>query len=359
MKIMKKSLLSLVAGLATIFSASAQTGYWQTNYPWTGYPEWTTVADSFQVTAINGDSLWIGDALTGLTASGVSSLWSVGWGTRYVLSVANDELSVTFNPGVDAAWSSFGVNFFEWVGGPAPADTSTMMKYSTIGNYLVNMQPTSDAILNGVIKAEVYIPSQYNVVYADNEFPIRASIFDAHGHEWNAGGDPIDTIASDQYGTWTAFEFDYGYFLDGTVKAETTPGDGWGGSFHAMPRPIPGNDASRAPLDFTKVAGLRFYLCPGVRHTDNTIDGGVVKFRNMTIGDVTSESVSALRLKSQYGVSVAEVAGDSPVASVEVINLLGQTVAVVESIDEVAVNGVAILKVTKEDGSVEVVKVAK
>lgn len=287
---MKKGLLSFIAAFVAVFSVSAQDGYWQKDYPWdaSGYTAWTAVADTFQTSVWMDSLIVVETSLGGLTNFDNDIIAETGWeadGTRYAVTGSGDVASIAFSPS-KSEWSNFQVAFYKWVTGPAPSATTVLMSDHRIGGYLVDMQPSADGIANGVISGEINIPSALNStdIYAagspaEGKFLLRMSIVDAHGHEWNAGGDPIDTL--DVYDAWTPFSFDYNTFISEKVgNVEANPGDGWGGKFNDMDRPIAGSDGERAPLDLTMVRAIRFYFNPGVKVAGTTLDANTVQMRD-------------------------------------------------------------------------------
>ncbi|MBK8807579.1 MAG: hypothetical protein IPO21_13455 [Bacteroidales bacterium] len=171
----------------------------------------------------------------------------------------------------------------------SPDSASTSFKNFKLGGYAVDMQPTADGFDNAVITGKILIPNAYKTAIAKypNKFILRVSVFDAHGHEWNAGGDPFDTL--DVFGEYTNFSVSYNTEDLGNPKPN--PGDGWGGKFHNRLRPTKGADTTRVPIDFTKIMGLKFYLCPGEK-SGAAITGEFVKIKDVVIGaDATTPGV--------------------------------------------------------------------
>lgn len=368
-----RKLLLFIGALSMMTMANAQAvKYWQdASYPWqtaTGYSTWDGVFGAKWYTVTDNDSAWVVPGLKGITdftnpnhktsmVDATPALWSTGEGYgagRYQLSGSGSELSVAFDCSKQE-WSSFNVNLGEWQKGAPKDSINDAVAWGTIVNMLTNGEP------NMIISGMVYVPSSLNTAYADGRFPIRASFVDIHGHEWNSdGSNAIDTIETTEYDTYVNFKIDYS-----DIVTDDNPGDSHQGKFWNITLPdvlgtVNNGDRGnsvRVPVDFTQITAVRFYLCPGVVKDLQ----GTVKFKDIELGDNTMLYTFKKSEKPiDWNVGVKEIAkSSSPVASVEVINLLGQTVATVSSIADVTVDGVAILKVTKEDGSVEVVKIAK
>lgn len=381
MKIMKKGLLSLLVVLATVFSVNAQY-YWVSDslYPWdeSGYSTWADTAD-YYLASFDDDTIYFVDYLKDLTnfsVKGMDSCWADNSdGARYDLSNnGDDELIVTFNPS-DGQWTNFDVQFYNWVEGAPTAVSDSMGKYPQKG-YFVDMDPDDDDINNGIISGEIMIDKDLEGLftstngqsssswgtYGEGCMPFRMSVVDAHGHELNYGINAFDTIAATEFDDWASFSFD---FYDGAglyIDENAYPGDGYGTAFHSMVRPFDelnsNTNAPIVPIDYTRIAAIRFYLAPGV--TGSGLDGKKVYLRNVTVGDKNNAENPHYFRPTWYGapeegVGISEnvvLSSKKPVVAIEVLNLLGQTVEVCETFDQITKRGqVVIVKYIYEDGS--------
>lgn len=383
---MKKGLLILFVAIIATLSAQDTLPvekYWKdAQYPFAenAYKAWDSATTNLEfIAAISVENSQIVSGLSGITdftnpeltikADGVTESidWQVAWGERYKLTGSNDELLVEMSI-ADGLYSSFQFDCYRWKN-DAPT-TKIFGETSLMNGYIIDMDPyyvdaDDKGYYGGTISGEIFVPSAFNKDIYDvtDQFIVRASVYDAHGHEWNAGGDPFDTITT--FDAYVPFTVDYNTIPELAANA----GDGWGSTFNGVDRPIL-KDAIRAPIDFTKIVGVRFYLCPGkaivfdengVASADNIVSTAVatVKLKNIVIGskdDAEPFDPTYAGVISSIEEDIA--ASGSAIASIEVINTLGQIIDVVETLSEVPA-GVSILRITLEDGSVVSKTIAK
>jgi hypothetical protein len=386
---MKKRLLTLAAGLiatAGVFAAGPlaqpdDNQYWtaEANYLWASgeYDAWEAVASKYLI-SFNPRYCESVEGLSGLTNFAdpfVAESWSVGWGDRYTLTTTGSELSVNIDlagNGTDKwGWSSFSFKTVSYkhyetgIDSFPTAATDSMGEY-TVAGYVVDMS------LVKKIQGEVFIPNGFEPLgYGDEggpfreKFVIRVSFIDAHGHEMNHGGDCFAAIEPEEFGDWATFEIDYDVIKDDAdYQWLETPGDGHGGAFNGMDRPIDGNAEAVAPVDYANIVGFAMYLEPSEdREADyfaRSQEPITVRFRNLIIGDEFetveySYLTSINEEDSADEVVECKVVGNTVYAegSLSLVNVSGQVVAT--GVDKVVAPVSGLYSLVTPQGSVQVI----
>jgi len=304
------ALKNIIIILAVLFSlpTSSQEKYWDPDV----YTEWDASYKNYMI-GINESSSTIVPGLKGLTdfdstEMSISNYNDQGFATwssdnfSYILSHNQNQLVIDFSrtQAQDEEWTRFRLEFTKWFSDLRPQyEPDKLYEFSRRGFI-------ADIRNNFLVKGQIFIPQNFTVPEGQSGFAIRTSVIDIHGHEWNHGGDPIDTIKPDEFGQWADFEINYPALNEKYPNSNgwfySMHGDVWSPSFYNVRRPIEMEmDTNHViPVDTSHIGGIFFYLMPG----QDVSMHGIVKIRNLVIGDgsVRYESNESQEIVNKYWV---------------------------------------------------------
>lgn len=269
-----------------INAANAQEKYWDPElyYLWDGVFEEFLVgideSESFIVPGLKGLTDFDSTQMTiGNVGESELTTWTCLF-SSYNLSNDGNVLLVDFQrtPENSEEWISFGIDFTNWTSEPPKHSNDKLYLFKRKG-YIADLRDSF------IIKGEIFIPQDVKIPENETGFSIRASVVDIHGHEWNHGGDPIDTIKPDEFGQWAEFEINYpelqAMYPNANGWFHTLHGDAWSKSFYNVYRPFDDDTTHTIPIDTAHIAGVNFYLMPG----QDTAFDVQIQIKNLTLGD--------------------------------------------------------------------------
>lgn len=288
-----KQFLLLILTFAFFTNIHSQK-YWQAEE----YPEWDRVYENHlvsfvsditnNVTGLSGLTDFESSYITIANASDKeNAIWQSNEPSYFLRRAQEDQLVVDFDrtQGAEEEWRHFMLEFTQWTA-PRPDNLSPNFEAHSRYGYVVDMRE------NFRINGEIFIPEDFKVPEGESGFAVRVSVTDSHGHEWNHGGDPIDTIYPSQFGKWASFEIDYPKLSEenpeGKGWEEHQHGDKWSESFYGVKKPVSLIDTFVVPIDTAHISGLRIYFMPG---HDVTFKNEI-KLRKLNIGDGSEKFIS-------------------------------------------------------------------